>query len=48
MRNEDQYHIMSVAEWEERYNETPDVYEREASWEQAEADAAGVSLYGEL
>lgn len=47
-RNEETYHRLSWAEFEERYGETPDVYEEETSWAQAEADAAGVPLYGEL
>lgn len=50
MRNEDLYHRLSMAEYEERYGESrADFYEEILpSWEQAQADAAGVPLFGPI
>lgn len=50
MRNEEMYHRLSWAEYEERYGESRADFEEDvlASWEQAEADAAGVPLYGPI
>lgn len=41
---------MSWVEYEERYGESREdfIEEREVSWEQAQADAAGVPLYGPI
>lgn len=41
---------MSWAEYEEHYGESREdfIEEREVSWEQAQADAAGVPLYGPI
>lgn len=41
---------MNWAEYEERYGESKAdfIEEPEISWEQAEADAAGVPLYGPI
>jgi len=42
--------MMSWSEYEERYGESKEDFidEPEISWEQAEADAAGVPLFGPL
>ena len=42
--------MMNWSEYEERYGESKEdfIEEREISWEQAEADAAGVALFGPL
>ena len=41
---------MSWAEFEERFGESREdfIEEHEVSWEQAQADAAGVPLFGSL